>query len=142
MIWISFLWKSEGYFHIVLSKLIVKDSTTKELLSKSNVSRICWGSGCQAIWLPCLATLCMCSWKHLEFYSFIRKTLCFQCCKILVLSCSQFLLAAVLTTCIGLLLDVICVSFWHFTFCNYCICKRLIILFLVHPFVAGKLIIH
>lgn len=118
MIWISFLQKSKGYFHIVLSKLIVKDSTTKELLSKSNVIMWLGFAEDDSIFLSYQAAMQLLGnvvyvllktsgilqfFKENTLFSVLQNSwlellIVFTCC------CSNY--------CIELLLDVICVSFW------------------------------
>lgn len=66
-----FLWKPNSHCQRVLSKLVVKPSITKDLLTKSNMIWICWRPEFSAF-LSILADMqltgnVMCPWKHLEF---------------------------------------------------------------------------
>lgn len=70
-----FLWKPKSHFQRVLSKLVVKSSITKDLLTKSNMIWICWRPEF-SIFLSILADMQLTGnvmyvpLKHLKFYSF------------------------------------------------------------------------
>ena len=83
-----FLWKPKSYFQIVLSKLVIKTSTTKDLLTKrcglNLLSTLIFPqyfprqSGCQAIDWQC----CVCVSENIWNFIVSRNTFFFSAAKI------------------------------------------------------------